>query len=214
MKKGLTVTCAVVTHRHLDHSGGTVRVRGQTVVVQGVSELLARKIPVKMGRDDVEATKLQAALSNNDTIVAMDDMDEVFPGIICLHTPGHTPGSVCLLVDNNKALITGDTLFIDSCGRVDLAESDPVKMMHSLARLSTLAETCVVYPGHNYASLKQSTIKREKERNVAMRQAMTKSSGLTRNNISSNEQDAIMSSNLPDYLSACRKVLQKSQQAQ
>jgi glyoxylase-like metal-dependent hydrolase (beta-lactamase superfamily II) len=97
-----------------------------------------------------------------------------------------------------------DTLFIGSCGRVDLPESDPDAMLESLAKLSHLPSTCKVLPGHNYASLQQSTIGREQQTNFAMRDAL--------NHLSPNATSAstsIRSSYLPDYLAAAKHALNK-----
>ena len=69
-----------------------------------------------------------------------------------VHTPGHTPGSQCFLVDG--CLISGDTLFIRSCGRTDLPGSDPEEMYTSLTqRLGALPDDTVVLPGHNYGGI-------------------------------------------------------------
>ncbi len=84
-----------------------------------------------------------------------------------LHTPGHTPGSQCFLVDNN--LVSGDTLFINACGRVDLPGGDPEKMWWSLnRRLRALADDTILYPGHNYSELPVSTIGEQKRHNPYM----------------------------------------------
>ena len=80
-----------------------------------------------------------------------------------LHTPGHTPGSQCFLAAG--ALVSGDTLFIGGCGRVDLPGSDPDAMYHSLTQvLAKLPTDTVLFPGHNYASKPVSTIGDEKTR--------------------------------------------------
>ena len=85
-----------------------------------------------------------------------------------LHTPGHTPGSQCFLVDDN--LVSGDTLFIGGCGRVDLPGSDPAQMYDSLVnKLRALPDDTVLYPGHDYADRPTSTIGEEKRRNLYMR---------------------------------------------
>ena len=66
-----------------------------------------------------------------------------------VHTPGHTPGSQCFLVDGR--LVSGDTLFLDGCGRTDLPGSDPALMAESLNRLSKIADDVILYPGHRYS---------------------------------------------------------------
>ena len=74
-----------------------------------------------------------------------------------IHTPGHTPGSLCFLA--GEKLISGDTLFIGSCGRVDLPGSNPEDLYYSLNdKLKNLPEETVLYPGHNYSSESESTI--------------------------------------------------------
>jgi glyoxylase-like metal-dependent hydrolase (beta-lactamase superfamily II) len=84
-----------------------------------------------------------------------------------LHTPGHTPGSQCFLVDGR--LVSGDTLFIRSCGRTDLPGSDPEEMYDSLTRrLGALPDDTVVFPGHNYGGI-STTIGEEKRHNPMMR---------------------------------------------
>jgi glyoxylase-like metal-dependent hydrolase (beta-lactamase superfamily II) len=84
-----------------------------------------------------------------------------------LHTPGHTPGSQCFLVDGR--LISGDTLFIGSCGRTDLPGSDPAEMYYSLTqRLAALPDETILFPGHNYGGA-SSTIGDEKRGNPFMR---------------------------------------------
>ena len=85
-----------------------------------------------------------------------------------LHTPGHTPGSQCFLVGNT--CISGDTLFIGSCGRVDLPGSNAEDMYRSLTDvLAALPDETVLLPGHNYADRPRSTIGDEKRTNTMMR---------------------------------------------
>ena len=85
-----------------------------------------------------------------------------------LHTPGHSPDSICLLLDNK--VLTGDTLFVGECGRTDLADGDPEKMYHSLfGKLLKLPDSTEVYPGHDYGSSPSSTIGFEKTTNYVLR---------------------------------------------
>ena len=90
--------------------------------------------------------------------------------ITFLHTPGHTPGSQCFLVEHN--LISGDTLFINACGRCDLPGGDAEEMYRSLNRLANLDESTVLYPGHNYADEPTSTIGNEKRFNPYLQVAI------------------------------------------
>jgi glyoxylase-like metal-dependent hydrolase (beta-lactamase superfamily II) len=85
-------------------------------------------------------------------VTAHDPGDIVSVGAIdveLVHTPGHTPGSQCFLVDGR--LVSGDTLFLDGCGRTDLPGSDPSAMADSLKRLSKIADDVILYPGHRYS---------------------------------------------------------------
>jgi glyoxylase-like metal-dependent hydrolase (beta-lactamase superfamily II) len=84
--------------------------------------------------------------------------------ITLIHTPGHTPGSQCFLVQNR--LVSGDTLFIGACGRVDLPNSSPEDLYESLTnKLMRLDDNTVLYPGHNYSRNPTSTIGAERQTN-------------------------------------------------
>ena len=144
---GMTVVGALATHYHPDHVGGTMR--GHTI--GGVAELLALA-PVKVHCQQAEAEFVRkvTGISASD-IVAHSPGDTVEVGAIAIqlvHTPGHTPGSQCFLCDGR--LISGDTLFLDGCGRTDFPGSSPDQMYDSLQRLARLPEDTVVYPGHQY----------------------------------------------------------------
>lgn len=81
----------------------------------------------------------------------------------CLHTPGHTPGCQCFLVDGN--LFTGDTLFMGAVGRTDFPGGDARQLFHSLQRLKSMPATTRVWPGHNYGSGRSGTIAEMKRHN-------------------------------------------------
>ena len=84
-----------------------------------------------------------------------------------LATPGHTPGAQCLLA--RGALITGDTVFVNACGRVDLPGGDGEAMYRSLKRLAQLPGDTRLYPGHDYGDVPVSSIAREREKNPYFR---------------------------------------------
>ena len=84
-----------------------------------------------------------------------------------LHTPGHTPGSQCFKVNDN--LISGDTLFIQGCGRVDLPGSNSDDMYHSLNKLSGLSDETILYPGHHYSPEEFQTMGKTKEQNMYLK---------------------------------------------
>lgn len=156
----MEVTHAFVTHTHPDHVGG--RFAGKEI--EGVEELLSKcKAKVIVHKAEAEFLK---GLSASDIIKA-ESGDKVDVGgieIQLLHTPGHTPGSQCFLVDNR--IVSGDTLFIGSCGRIDLPGSDPEQMYYSLTqKLMALPDETVLFPGHNYSAQSTSTMGDEKQHN-------------------------------------------------
>ena len=162
----MTITGALVTHTHQDHVGGSLESRGMPGRIPGVEELLAR-VPAKIYVHKAEREFLRGFGSD---LVKVDNHDTLQVGrliLTFLHTPGHTPGSQCFLVDGR--LVSGDTLFIGSCGRTDLPGSDPTEMYYSLTqRLAALPDLTVLLPGHNYGGA-ASTIGDEKRTNTFMR---------------------------------------------
>lgn len=149
-KDGFRVTGALISHTHFDHVNGLEDLLratdGVVYVHKGESEFLRG---MKQNLRKMEGGEKIRIGSINITF---------------LHTPGHTPGSQCFLV-NEKSLISGDTLFINACGRCDLPGGDAEQMYRSLDRLASLDESTVLYPGHNYADDPTSTIGREKQSN-------------------------------------------------
>jgi hydroxyacylglutathione hydrolase len=164
----LTVKGALITHFHPDHLGGNLMGHH----IEGAAELLERNLPIKvyLHASDADFAHRIAGLSSSD-LVRTSGSEEIRLGRLTLrfiHTPGHTPGSQCFLVDGR--LISGDTLFIGSCGRVDLPGSDPAQLYDSLVnKLKQLPDETVLYPGHNYADRATSTMGDEKRRNMYMR---------------------------------------------
>jgi glyoxylase-like metal-dependent hydrolase (beta-lactamase superfamily II) len=104
--------------------------------------------------------------------IVVEDNDEVQVGNVgvkIIHTPGHTPEGICLLIDGRK-LVTGDTLFIGDCGRTDLPGGSSKKLFGSIEnKLKTLDASVEVYPGHDYGDRPFSTIGEEKKNNPAMK---------------------------------------------
>ncbi|PYM21867.1 MAG: MBL fold metallo-hydrolase [Candidatus Rokuibacteriota bacterium] len=163
---GMRLTGALVTHTHQDHVGGSLASWGMPGRIPGVEELLAR-VPLKVYVHKAEREFLPGLGSD---LVQVDNHDTLSIGRLALtflHTPGHTPGSQCFLVDGR--LVSGDTLFIGSCGRTDLPGSDPKEMYYSLTqRLAALPDDTLLFPGHNYGG-PSSTIGDEKRQNPFMR---------------------------------------------
>jgi glyoxylase-like metal-dependent hydrolase (beta-lactamase superfamily II) len=156
----MEITHALVTHTHPDHVGGTF----SGIDIEGVTELLDRaKAKVVIHKREAEFLK---SLSPSD-IVKVESGDEINVGgipIKLIHTPGHTPGSQCFLVDHR--LVSGDTLFIGSCGRIDLPGGNAEEMYLSLTqRLMSLPDETILFPGHNYADKPTSTLGEQKRTN-------------------------------------------------
>lgn len=132
----LDLECIISTHYHIDHTGKNKKLK-------------------QMYPD----SKIVASKSDGDKLdlkvdIHVDDNDKLELGDITLRfmlTPGHTPGGICILVDD-KAIITGDTLFIDNCGRTDLPGGNIVDLFNSLQRIKQLSDNLIIYPGHDYGS--------------------------------------------------------------
>ncbi|MBN1653272.1 MAG: MBL fold metallo-hydrolase [Deltaproteobacteria bacterium] len=162
----MKVVGSVATHCHPDHIGG--QMMGMDIPgVREITELTGGPVHVHK----LEAAFLCAITGVSETrLMQHEDEDLIALGqlsIRVLHTPGHSPGHICLLVENH--LITGDVLFVGACGRVDLPGAEPKKMVASLKKLASLPEETIVFPGHHYGSAVTSTIGEEKRSNPYMR---------------------------------------------
>ena len=139
---------ALGTHYHPDHVGG--KMMGWNI--EGISSLLEmNEVPIHIQKSEMEwVTKTTGVSSTHLTAHEGGDVVQVGEiAITLLHTPGHTPGSQCFLVDGK--LVSGDTLFLEGCGRTDLPGSNPEDMYDSLNMLATLPNDTIVYPGHRYS---------------------------------------------------------------
>lgn len=144
---GLNIKYVIDTHPHRDHVSGNRELRA-TFGSKVVAHRLARV------DKDVEVV-------DGDTLRVGGIVIEV------IHTPGHTPDGICLLVDNK--LLTGDTLFVEECGRTDLPGGSAEDMYNSLFhKLMKLDDDIEVYPGHDYGPRPHSTIGEERRTNYTL----------------------------------------------
>ncbi len=169
---GMKVVGALVTHYHQDHVGGEIF----GMSIEGVDRLLARNpVPLHVNEHEAEGLRKVTGASESD-LVRHEGGDVIELGEVrvrLLHTPGHTPGSQCFLVEEAGAagrLVSGDTLFLGGCGRVDLPGSDPEAMYHSLnGTLKALPDETVLYPGHLYAAEAYGPLGDQKRMNPFLR---------------------------------------------
>jgi glyoxylase-like metal-dependent hydrolase (beta-lactamase superfamily II) len=163
---GMRLTAVLATHHHPDHVGGSM----MGLRIAGLRELLERQaVPVHVHREEAEWVRRVTGVSASD-LVAHDSGDRIEVGAVgiqALHTPGHTPGSQCFLVDG--MLVAGDTLFLEGCGRTDLPGSDPEAMWESLQHLASLPDEVAVFPGHRYSDASAATLGLLKETNYVFK---------------------------------------------
>lgn len=161
-RHGLRVTQILITHGHIDHVGGAMKLKQAT----GAPILINKNDAPQLQMLDMQASWLgmkppgvvtiDASLEDGATVQTTNLRATV------MHTPGHTEGSTCIYFPSEKKLIAGDTLFAGSIGRTDLPGGNFEKIMRSLhERVMTLPDDVMVIPGHGPAT----TIAEEKETN-------------------------------------------------
>ena len=143
-----SLTFIINTHHHHDHTSGNNQIKKHFD-----GQIITHRLS-KISKD--------RQVEDNDLITIGELIFQV------IHTPGHTPDSICLLIDNK--LLTGDTLFVGECGRTDLAEGNSKDMYNSLFhKILKLPDTTEVYPGHDYGPKPISTIGYERETNYTLK---------------------------------------------
>jgi len=146
---GMSIVGALASHYHPDHVGGSMM--GHRI--EGVARLLERiDVPIHVNEHETPWVVRTTGVGESN-VVAHASGDVVTVGEVAIdliHTPGHTPGSQCFHVGG--CLVSGDTLFLDGCGRTDLPGSNPADMFDSLQRLNDLPDRTVIFPGHRYSN--------------------------------------------------------------
>lgn len=163
---GMKLSGVLVTHHHPDHVGGTM----MGFTLKGLAELLERQnTPVHVNAHEAQWVSRMTEIPLGD-LTAHEHGDKVNVGdveIELLHTPGHTPGSQCFLLDGR--LVAGDTLFLDGCGRTDFPGGNVDDMFRSLQALATLSGDPVVFPGHWYSAEPSAPLENVKRTNYVYR---------------------------------------------
>jgi glyoxylase-like metal-dependent hydrolase (beta-lactamase superfamily II) len=181
-REGYTLVGALATHYHPDHVGGDL----WGLEVPGIARLAAVAPDAHVHAHAADAPWIErvTGVPARDLVLHQggDVLELGSVRIEFVHTPGHTPGSTCFLVSDpatpaaqhgsveRPALVSGDTLFVQGCGRVDLPGSDPAEMHRTLTqRLARLSPSTVLYPGHDYGPTPTSTLEAERRTNPYLR---------------------------------------------
>jgi len=150
INKNLTIDYIVITHYHSDHTSGINTIKKEFP-----------KVSLVASKEDGRNFDVDLFVSDGDTL----RIGNVNLKVIL--TPGHTPGGICIIVDD-KAILTGDTLFIGDCGRCDLPGGSLSQMFQSLQKIKELSDHLIVYPGHDYGDKPFDTLGNQKKTNKTL----------------------------------------------
>jgi glyoxylase-like metal-dependent hydrolase (beta-lactamase superfamily II) len=165
---GMHLSGVLVTHHHPDHVGGSM----MGFELKGLAELMERvSVPIHVNSEEALFVSRITGIPMSD-LTSHQNGDKVNVGDIeieLLHTPGHTPGSQCFLLDGR--LVAGDTLFLEGCGRTDFPGGDSDEIFRSLQKLAQLSGDPTVFPGHWYSAEPSASLSEVKRSNYVYRVA-------------------------------------------
>jgi len=163
-ERGYRVTHVINTHGHSDHTAGNEAIKAATGARILIHELDAKRLEAFLNKT---FSRILGGKGSPGPDVLLKDNDIVEIGKInlkVLHTPGHTPGCICLYADGN--IFTGDTLFVGAVGRTDLPGGSMKQLLTSIRnKIYTLPGDTIVWPGHDYGQLPSSSVHQERDMN-------------------------------------------------
>jgi glyoxylase-like metal-dependent hydrolase (beta-lactamase superfamily II) len=163
---GMHLSGVLVTHHHPDHVGGSM----MGFELKGLAELMEHvSVPIHVNSHEAQFVSRITGIPLSD-LTSHENGDKVSVGAIdieLLHTPGHTPGSQCFLLDGR--LVAGDTLFLEGCGRTDFPGGDSDEIFRSLQKLAQLPGDPTIFPGHWYSAEPSASLSEVKRSNYVYR---------------------------------------------
>ncbi len=161
---GYRVTHVINTHHHSDHTAGNHEVKQKTGAQLCIHQADGRYLRNITGK---AFSRMLGGKGSPEPDRLLRDNDKIHIGatvLTVLHTPGHTPGGICLYAPGH--VFTGDTLFVGAVGRTDLPGGDAMQLLDAIHnRLYTLPKDTIVWPGHDYGDAPASTVGEEKSHN-------------------------------------------------
>ncbi|MBT3312639.1 MAG: MBL fold metallo-hydrolase [Desulfobacterales bacterium] len=163
-KKGFTLTHVINTHNHPDHTSGNASLIASTGAKLYIHSIDGKKLGKFLHG---AFSRIFGGKGSPEADVLLEDGDDINIGEITIkviHTPGHTPGSICLYIKGN--VFTGDTLFVESMGRTDLPGGSHKTLIESIhEKIYSLPDETIIWPGHDYGPSPKSTVGQEKKNN-------------------------------------------------